>query len=163
MDELKFWDVVQQAHNQSDGDMDEKCDAIKEAVANLSKEDAIAFSLFFDEMMDRAYSWELWAAAYIIYGGCSDDSFTDFRSSLISRGKKTFESALKNPESLVDEEYDEEAWYYEGYQYAVSDGVEAAAGFVPDREKPYPENPSGTAWEEDKVDELFPKLSAKFA
>lgn len=163
MDESKFWSIVQRAHDKSGGDMDEKCEAVKVSVASLPKEDAIAFSRLFDEMMDRAYSWPLWAAAYIINGGCSDDSFSDFRASLISRGRQSFECAIANPESLVDEESDEDTLFYEGYQYAVTDGVEASAGFVPDRDKPHPENPSGKEWEEDKVYELFPKLSAKFA
>jgi hypothetical protein len=163
MDELKFWDIVQHAHDQSAGDMDEKCEEVKVAVSKLSREDAIAFSQLFDEMMDRAYSWPLWAAAYIIFGGCSDDTFTDFRSSLISRGRRAFESAVANPESLADEAVDEESWFYEGYQYAVSGGVEAAAGFVPDRYKPHPENPSGKEWEEDRVYELFPRLSEMFS
>lgn len=163
MDESKFWSIVQRAHDESGGDMDEKCEAVKASVASLPKEDAIAFSRLFDEMMDRAYSWPLWAAAYIINGGCSDDAFSDFRASLISRGRQSFESAIANPESLVDEESDEDTLFYEGYQYAVTDGVEDSAGFVPDRDKPHPENPSGKEWGEDKVYELFPKLSAKFA
>ena len=163
MDESKFWGIVQGAHDESGGDMDEKCEAVKTSIASLSKEDAIVFSHLFDEMMDKAYSWPLWAAAYIINGGCSDDSFSDFRASLISRGRQSYESAIANPESLVDEESDEDTLFYEGYQYAVNDGVEASAGFVPDRNKPHPENPSGKEWEEDKVYELFPKLSAKFA
>jgi hypothetical protein len=163
MDESKFWGIVQGAHDESGGDMDEKCEAVKTSIASLSKEDAIVFSHLFDEMMDKAYSWPLWAAAYIINGGCSDDSFSDFRASLISRGRQSYESAIANPELLVDEESDEDTLFYEGYQYAVNDGVEASAGFVPDRNKPHPENPSGKEWEEDKVYELFPKLSAKFA
>ena len=163
MDESKFWGIVQRAHDESGGDMDEKCEAVKTSIASLSKEDAIVFSHLFDEMMDKAYSWPLWAAAYIINGGCSDDSFSDFCASLISRGRQSFESAIANPESLVDEESDEDTLFYEGYQYAVNDGVEASAGFVPDRNKPHAENPSGKEWEEDKVYEQFPKLSAKFA
>lgn len=59
MDELKFWEIVQHAHDQSGGDMDVKCEAIKAEVSNLPKENAIAFSRFFDSMMDRAYSWPL--------------------------------------------------------------------------------------------------------
>ncbi|HEX5637814.1 MAG TPA: DUF4240 domain-containing protein [Gammaproteobacteria bacterium] len=163
MDEPKFWSIVQHAHDESDGDMDEKCEAIKNSVAGLPKEEAIAFSRYFDEMMDKAYSWPLWAAAYIINGGCGDDSFSDFRASLISRGHQSFESAIANPESLVDEEADEDTLFYEGYQYAVTDGVETSAGFVPDRVMPHPDDPSGKEWEEEKVYELFPKLSAKYA
>ncbi len=164
MDEAKFWEIVQQAHDESDGDMDIKCDELYDRVADLSEEDALEFSRLFDSMMDRAYSWPLWGAAYIVFGGCSDDAFTDFRAALISRGRAAFEKALADPESLADDEdYDEDAWFYEGYQYAVADGVEAAAGFYPEREQPHPENPSGTAWDEDTVDAMFPRLAAKFA
>ena len=163
MDDLKFWEGVQHAHDQSSGDMDEKCDGIRTVVSTLPKDDAMAFSRFFDSMMDRAYSWPLWGAAYVIHGGCGDDTFSDFRASLISRGRSAFEKALADPDSLADEEFDEDSWFYEGYQYAVTDGVKAAVGSVINREKPHPVEPSGTEWAEDKVYDLYPKLSGKFA
>ncbi len=162
MNETRFWEIVQRAHRESDGDMDEKCELVKEAVSALSGEEAIEFQRIFDDMMDKAYSFELWAAAYIVYGGCSDDAFWDFRASLVSRGREAFERALADPESLADEDFDEEAWFYEGYQYAVTDAVEAAAGYVPERARPHPDVPSGEPWEEDEVDELFPRLAARF-
>ncbi len=163
MDELKFWEIVQNAHDQSGGDMDEKCEVIKTVVSELPKEEAIEFSRFFDSMMDRAYSWPLWGAAYVINGGCNDDTFSDFCASLISRGHHTFENALSDPESLAEEDFDEDRWFYEGYLYAVTDGVKAAVGYVINRENPMPEEPSGHKWTEDKVYELYPKLSEIFA
>ncbi len=163
MNESRFWEIVQLAHDQSEGDMDVKCELIRTSLSNLSKDDATAFSSLFDSLMDRAYSWPLWGAAYVINGGCSDDTFSDFRASLISRGRDAFESALSNPDSLATEDFDEDAWFYEGYQYAVTDGIEAAVGSVVNREKPYPSEPSGQPWEEDEVYELYPKLGEKFA
>jgi hypothetical protein len=162
MDERTFWKTVQRAHDQSAGDMDAKCMIIKTILSKLSKEDGAAFSHFFDAMMDRAYSWSLWGAAYVINGGCGDDAFSDFRASLISRGCEAFEAALANPESLAEMEFDEEAWYYEGYQYAISDGVEAAVGSVVKRAQPHPRDPSGHAWTEEEVYDLFPTLAEKF-
>ena len=32
------------------------------------------------------YRWDMWAAAYLIGGGCSDDGFIDFRAGLIAQG-----------------------------------------------------------------------------
>src|SRR5271169_5861141 len=72
----------------------------------LRKDDAREFAVLFDSMMDRAYSYGLWGAAYVIHGGCGDDAFTDFRASLISRGKEAFERAIRDPDSLADEECD---------------------------------------------------------
>jgi hypothetical protein len=163
MDEMQFWGIVQHAHEHSEGDMDDKCEAITAQVSQLPREDAVAFARLFDSMMDRSYTWPLWGAAFVIHGGCSDDTFSDFRSSLISRGRQAFESALADPETLADEDFDEDAWFYEGFQYAVSDGVKAAVGSVPKREKPFPQEPAGEEWSEDDVYELYPHLSEKFA
>src|SRR5207248_2249239 len=100
--------------------------------------------------------------AYVINGGCGDDTFSDFRASLISRGQQAFERALSDPDFLAEEDFDEEAWFYEGYQYAVTEGTEAVAGATPDRAEPHPENPSGDEWSEEQVYELYPKLNEKF-
>ena len=112
----------------------------------------------FDAKMDQAYSWPLWGAAYVINGGCSDDTFTDFRAALISRGRQAFEAQLRiwicwrtkiSMRELV----------LRRLSYAVTDGVEAVAGTRPQRSAPC--QPSGTEWREDAVYALFPKMSGK--
>lgn len=163
MDEIQFWEIVQRAHEQSDGVMDDKCEGIRTIVSKLSKDDAIGFARLFDLVMVRAYDWRLWGAAYVIHGGCGDDTFSDFCSSLISRGRQAFENAIADPEILADEDFDEDSWFYEGFQYAVTDGVKAAAGSIPNREVSFPSEPFGKEWAEDKVYDLYPMLSKKFA
>jgi hypothetical protein len=103
----------------------------------------------------------MWGAPYVIHGGCSDDTFNDFRSSLISRGRACFERAIADPDSLSDEAFDETAWFHEGYQYAVTAGVKAVGGLRPGRQ--HPDRPSGEDWVEDDLRELFPRLSIKTA
>ncbi len=163
MNEAQFWEVIEQAHRQSGGDMDAKCEAIRELLAQLSADEAKAFSAHFDTMMDRAYSWALWGAAYVINGGCSDDTFNDFRSALISRGREAFEAALADPDSLAGQEIDEDAWFYEGVQYAVSDGLSDALGERPPRQNPHPDEPAGQPWDEDELDTLYPRLAEQFS
>jgi hypothetical protein len=163
VDELKFWEIVDSAHGRAGGDMDSKSELIKDAISKLSGLEANAFASNFDLKMNEAYSWPLWGAAYVINGGCSDDAFTDFRASLISRGRASFEQAIADPDSLADDDFDEEAWFYEGYRYAVADGVKAAGGSVPMRTNPHPDEPTGQGWDEEKVYGLYPKLAAKFA
>jgi hypothetical protein len=160
VDESQFWELVQRAHDAASNDMDRKCEALKAEVGKLSRNEACDFAVLFGTMMDRAYSHKLWGAAYVIHGGCGDDTFNDFRSSLISRGRSRFERAVADPDSLADEEFDETAWFYEGYQYAVTAGVEAVAGLCPAH--PQPDSPSGDGWDEDDLPEIFPRLSAKF-
>ena len=160
MDESQFWELVQRAHDAASGDMDRKCDALKAEIGKLSRNEANDFAILFDTMMDRAYSHELWGAAYVIHGGCSDDTFNDFRSSLISQGRALFERAIADPDSLAAEEIDEAAWFYEGYQYAVTTAVKAVTGSH--RVHRHPDRPSGEDWVEDALPALFPRLSARF-
>jgi Protein of unknown function (DUF4240) len=162
VDDLKFWEIVQIAHDQSSGDMDEKCNFIRGTLSALPKDEAIAFARIFDSQMDIAYSWPLWGAAFIVNGGCGDDTFSDFRAALISRGHSAFKNAVSNPDSLADDEYYEDQWFYEGYQYSVLEGVKAAAGFLINRDNPSPDQPSGKEWTEAEVYNLYPKLSSKF-
>src|ERR1700754_2094911 len=65
-----------------------------------SGEDAIEFRNIFDAMMIRAYLG-LWAGAYLL-GGCGDDTFSDFRSAQISRGRRAFERALTTGAAFRD-------------------------------------------------------------
>lgn len=164
MSEDKFWQLIQVAHDQSCGDMDRKCESIKAAIKSLSSEDANNFSSTFDDMMDKAYAWSLLGAAYVMHGGCGDDTFTDFRSSLISRGKQSFYNAISDPDSLASDDFDDEVWFYEGFQYAVTESVEAVVGTMPLRNKAHPEAPSGTPWEEgpEELKAKYPNLWAAF-
>ncbi len=111
-------------------------------------------------MMARAYSFALWGAAYITHGGCGDDTFQDFRTSLISRGRTAFERAVANPDSLADEEIDDEVWFYEGYRYELTEGVKANAESRPMRR--IADRPSGPEWNEPDLRALYPKLAARF-
>src|ERR1019366_8386102 len=71
------------------------------ALRNYSLPELISFRDHFDALVDQANSWKLWGAADLICGGCSDDGFEYFRYGLIAMGRKVFESALKNPNSLA--------------------------------------------------------------
>ncbi len=143
--------------------MDKKCKLLGNELRRLSLDEVRSFQDHFDDCDDRAYSWELWAAAYIIHGGCSDDSFSDFRSTLISMGRQTYESALADPPWLADINYDAEVATYEGYQY-VPATVRTELGVTEPlpRTKPAPAEPSGQEWDEDTVADLYPKLAAKY-
>ncbi|MEV0567096.1 DUF4240 domain-containing protein [Dactylosporangium sp. NPDC050588] len=63
--------------------------------------DIAAFEQPFDELVAVSYRAGLWAAAYVINGGASDDGFEYFRGWLIAQGRETFERALADPDSLA--------------------------------------------------------------
>lgn len=161
MNEQIFWAIIQSADDQAQGSMYAKCEAIKAEIAKLSEEDAKVFAELFDAMMDKAYTWPLWGAAYLINGGCEEDAFADFRALLISRGQQAFEQAVTDPDSLADGDFDEYSWVLESYEYAVSEGVEAVLGSEPERKTPAPTEPAGEKWAEEKLSALYPKISNK--
>ena len=100
MTEDEFWKIISEINARSSGDVDAKERLLQEILEQSDPEAVLAFSRHMDNKMDEAYTWPLWAAAYIIHGGCRDDSFMDFRSSLICMGRETYEAACKSPAPL---------------------------------------------------------------
>ncbi len=159
-----FWSIVDRVHQASGDDMEKKCQLLESELRQLTLDEVLSFRAHFTDCLDRAYSWPLWAAAYIMGGGCSNDSFWDFRSTLISMGRETYDRALADPQSLSEldlKDGDEMLW--EGYQY-VSRKVEEAlsGGREFPRSRPHPQEPSGEPWDESAVAELYPKLVERY-
>ena len=161
MDTEQFWSIIQDCHEASGGDMDRNDQLIKAAISRLEGKEAGAFYQVFQQMMDKAYTWALWGAAYVINGGCEDDTFGDFRASLISRGRAAHEKAIADPDSLADEDIDPDAWFHEGFEYAVTEGAMASLGKRPKRANPPMRTPTGTQWAEATVGDSFPRLVRK--
>jgi hypothetical protein len=72
------------------------------ALSVRSVDDILDFGHWFNEFHRTAYRWDLWGAAYLIGGGCSNDGFEYFRTGLILRGREVYEAALANPNNLAD-------------------------------------------------------------
>ena len=163
MDEDRFWQIIDQVHQESGGAMERKCELLESELGKLSPEDLRDFIRHFDTLDSRAYTWSLWGAAYVMHGGCSDDSFSDFRATLISQGRAVFEAAIGEPETLAALEFEnEDDICFEGFQYVKSTVAERRLGEIPPREVPFPSDPSGEEWDEDDLPALFPKLSARY-
>ncbi|MGW0580202.1 DUF4240 domain-containing protein [Streptomyces sp. NPDC002920] len=54
------------------------------------------------DLMAASYQAPLWAAAYVINGGCSDDGFDYFRGWLIAQGRTAFEQVIADADQLAD-------------------------------------------------------------
>jgi hypothetical protein len=99
MDWKPFWKVIEESYRPDGAD---RFEALKARLADLSDADLVAFQARFDELLDAANRIDLWGAAYLVNGGCSDDGFHEFRAWLIGRGRHVYESALKHPDALAD-------------------------------------------------------------
>lgn len=99
-----FWQIIDAARAEA-GDSVTDPDAVAEAVvdrlAALTPDDIVGFQRVYDQLEDESYRWNLWAAAYVMLGGCSDDSFDYFRGWLVAQGRAVWEAALADPDSLA--------------------------------------------------------------
>ena len=93
-----FWSMIDAHRAGEEYDLD----GLVDALAKSPKNDILEFGAQLGALMDRSYRGDLWGAAYLANGGCSDDGFDYFRAWLVSRGKKVFEAALADPDSIVD-------------------------------------------------------------
>jgi len=53
------------------------------------------------DLLAHSYQHPLWAAAYLINGGCSDDGFDYFRGWLLTQGRDVYTAAVASPDSLA--------------------------------------------------------------
>lgn len=108
MDEQDFWYIISESLEEAEIDRDLQLAKLKELLQLMADEDIIAFQEMVDHMMNRCYLWEVWGAAYIMYGGLNDEQFEGFRAGLILKGKDIFEAACSDPDSLAEGEEIEE-------------------------------------------------------
>ncbi len=170
MNKDQFWLIVEATLPAKD--IDKQISLMEKELKKLNKPDLVEFNNIFKELHNLSYRWDLWAAAYTIQGGCSDDGFMDFRAWLIMRGKTVFENAILNSDSLyslgiekLEESQEGEEFNYvmgEIYDDNFNGEIEEDPGT---KQLEYKEEPEGITWEEDNIEDLKkinPKLFALY-
>ena len=168
----EFWEHIEKTRRK---DSDAHVDRLVARLAKLPPGRIIDFHQRWNQLQRAAYNWNLWGAAYLINGGCSDDGFDYFCDWLLLQGRKVYEAALKNPDSLADVVDPDEgececgcspgmhAWFRAtGTEHAYEE-FEAA------RAAKYPEHPPlprlGGRWDHDddrQMRKRFPRLWALY-
>jgi hypothetical protein len=152
-----FWRQIDLA-GARDSDLES---GLRAQLAKLPITELVSFQEHFDRVFDEAYRWDLWGAAYLIKGGCSDDGFTDFRYGLIAQGRRVFEAAIADPDSIVGIEG---PISNESFGYVAIELIEEKGG---DRTRydSGPNEPAGEEWDFDDSEEMkrrYPRLWARF-
>lgn len=129
MDEIQFWSIIEAGGDKASADPEYQLIAIRKELLKLSPEEVKEFQQQYSDKLEDAYTWDLWAAAYLINGGCSDDGFVYFREWLISRGRAVYMAAVENPDSLAgltDPEHDD--YEFEDLGYLLLEAYEILTG-----------------------------------
>ena len=175
MDPRQFWQLIESSKAASVDDCDDcdrQADALTALLLEVPTTAIVAFDRLFEHYADQAYRNDLWAAAYIINAGCSDDGFAYFRRWLIGQGEAVYTAALRDPESLLTvvtphiggAPFLVGALRYEcePLGYAADHAYEQKMG----SEMPRPPRPQveliGEHWDDEDLPAMLPKLWAAF-
>ena len=102
MDHARFWQVIELACRSDPNSAEEWDRRLTEALIQLPANEIIEWNHIFDRLAKSANTTDLWAAAYLINGGASDDGFYYFRCWLIGMGRDIYGKAMADPDSLAD-------------------------------------------------------------
>lgn len=104
MDIDQFWALIAAARARA-ADPTDPAAVAEQASALLATRppaEIVAAQQAFWDVMAESYRNPLWAAAYLINGGCSDDGFDYFRGWLVAQGREVHDRVVADPDSLAD-------------------------------------------------------------
>ena len=167
-----FWAVIDRATAErpaSPGDVAKRAAA---ELATCDPVEIVAWDRHLGRVMAASGREDLWAAAYLINGGCSDDGFDNFRGWLIAHGRDAVARAVREPDSLAEMSViklaaDTGAVFEaeEVLTIAVVAYVQATGDELPPSEAPSTRPDPADLWDFDNEDEMrrrLPRLSALF-
>ncbi|QMU77784.1 DUF4240 domain-containing protein [Streptacidiphilus sp. PB12-B1b] len=104
MDTGTFWELIDTARAEVADPADGHAVAARASalLGELPAADIVAAQQLLWDALTRSYRSPLWAAAYTLNGGCSDDGFDYFRGWLVLQGRAVFERAVADPDSLSE-------------------------------------------------------------
>ncbi|HXC98787.1 MAG TPA: DUF4240 domain-containing protein [Verrucomicrobiae bacterium] len=145
MDSNQFWRIIEVTFAPT---REEQLELFRRELEDLTPGELIDFARLFAGFKFAAYSWDIWLVPWLFQGGmCSDDGFDDFRSWLISRGRRTYEAALVNADDLVEEIRQVEDPEFELFGYVASKTYRKMSGEdFPNLGLQHPKEPSGGDW-----------------
>lgn len=97
-----FWAVIDRATADRPGSPGEVATRAVAELATRDPAEIVAWGRHLDKVMAASGKEDLWAAAYLINGGCSEDGFDHFRGWLIANGRDVLARAVREPDSLAE-------------------------------------------------------------
>jgi hypothetical protein len=166
LDEATFWSLIEETRSAAGNDTGRQSELLKNRLAQLSPQAIVEFARIRHSLDQRAYSFDLWGAAYVIEDGCSDDCFRDFRGYVISLGRAPYENAIKDPDSLASVAQDAEKGDWENADNVAPDAYSSVTSDdFPLDSSDLSGRPSGSPFNENDTAGLarrYPRLAARF-
>ncbi len=164
LSDADFWRLVEGAAKTAQGQLYLIGEVLAKSLKRSSPARIMGFQQRMDHYLAKSYTWDLWAVAYIMMGGCSDDSFFYFRGWLVASGRKRFEAAMKKPERAAAGVEPGAICQCEWITHAAHEAYRRKTGRpMPRLQALAPAEPAGTPWDEADLANRFPRLSERFA
>lgn len=157
----RFWEMVEVARQQS-GDGMADPDQLQAALGRCAVAEILGFQLRLEECLAASYRLDLWAVAYLVKGGCSNDGFDYFRGWLIAQGRSYFEAALADPERAADRADGRDAECEEMLGVGREAFARRSKRPMPCGLIAHPPHAIGTDWTEEDLPRLYPRLAKRF-
>lgn len=168
----EFWALIEDARTGADGNADAVAVRATAALAERDVADIVGWERHLRRVLAASHREDLWGAAYLINGGCSEDGFDYFRGWLIAQGREAFARAVADPDSLADlpqigqaavtgEEFQSE----DVLRIAEQAYRTATATDLPADPEPRPAPDTGEFWDfddEEQARRRLPRLAALF-
>jgi hypothetical protein len=161
-----FWHIVDAS---SDADQAAQTSKFRAALDKLSDQDLVDFIGLYWGLDSRLSAVRLWAAAYLMNGGCSDDGFTDFRAWLIAQGRMATERALADPDSLAELGVELDSASFEDFGYVMYHSFRDRSGgaYPTFRSTEVSNDPTAPDWkfdfeDDEQMRQRLPRLAASY-
>lgn len=168
----EFWVLVDQARAGAPDGVDGTAQRLVAGLADRPPAQIAGFDRHLRRVLAASHRADLWGAAYLVNGGCSDEGFAAFRGWLVGQGRAAFAGAVADPDTLAQ---------LGPVQRAAETGAElespamlvvatrayatATGASLPPDPDPVPVPELADFWDFDDEDEMrrrFPRLAALF-
>jgi hypothetical protein len=155
IDENCFWELIEAAKENTKSSS-EQTEMLLGSLETFKAAEINRFRLILDAKLDALLHWDVWALAYLVMGGCSDDAFEYFRSWLILQGRQVVATAMADIQEL--ERLPSRHLGVEGLLSIPELAYENRSGKPLRRGKRKPAQVKGKQWEESDLPSRYPIL-----
>ncbi|ENA1795725.1 DUF4240 domain-containing protein [Flavobacterium psychrophilum] len=160
INEILFWQLIDETRKIST-DQFNFLDNLKSTLETFYPKELRNFDKLLITKANELYTWEHWALAYIVRGGCGDDQFDYFRVWAVSKGKNAFLAIKELDGNHLLHIFDEDPQLEELYYLAEKIYEEKTSDLMPSI-KVKASKLTGKRWDEDKLPQTFATLCKLF-
>ena len=160
MNESQFWAIIADSRDEDRAGTEQQSEWLSAHLESLEPAEILEFERNYLTFFAKAYSWHLRDAASLLFGGCGDDSFMDFRAGLIAQGQEIYTAVFDEPDDLLTllKDAEEEILIGASIQYVAQKIYESKTGSDMPLMLELPDEMTGENLEESELEERYPKL-----